>query len=91
MRSSVGADNGRCDSVRPPIRSGDCGVAAPVLVSSIGGMEKVLFDPPLVLDCAMVVGLDRWLRESVQPAAKRGVLIAGVEDHRFVIRMPQRL
>ena len=54
----------------PPIRSGDCGVAAPVLVSSIGGLEKVSFDPPLVLDCAMVVGLDRWLRESVQPAAR---------------------
>jgi hypothetical protein len=33
-------------------------------------MEKVSFDPPLVLDCAMVVGLDRWLTESVQPAAR---------------------
>ncbi len=54
----------------PPIRSGDCGVAAPVLVSSIGRMEKVSFDPPLVLDCTMVVGLNRWLTESVQPAAR---------------------
>ena len=33
-------------------------------------MEKVSFDPPLVLDCAMVVGLNRWLTESVQPAAR---------------------
>ena len=89
MRSSVGADNGRCGAACP-IRSGDCGVAAPVLVSSIGGMEKVSFDPPLVLDCAMVVGLNRWLTESVQPPA-RGVLIASVEGHRFVIRVPQRL
>ncbi len=55
-----------------PIRSGDCGSPAPVLVKSIGGMDKVSFDPPLVLDCAMVVGLDRWLRESVQPAAREG-------------------
>ena len=54
----------------PSIRLGDCGVAAPVLVNSIGGKEKVAFDPPLVLDCAMVVGLDRWLTESVQPAAE---------------------
>lgn len=54
----------------PPIRNGDCGVAAPVLVNSIGGVEKVSLDPPLVLDCAMVVGLNRWLTESVQPAAK---------------------
>ena len=53
-----------------PIRSGDCGSPAPVLVKSIGGMDKVSFDPPLVLDCAMVVGLHRWLAESVQPAAR---------------------
>ena len=53
-----------------PIRSGDCGAPAPVLVKSIGGVEKVSFDPPLVLDCAMVVGLDRWLRGSVQTAAR---------------------
>jgi hypothetical protein len=39
-------------------------------VKSIGGADKVSFDPPLVLDCAMVVGLDRWLKESAQPAAR---------------------
>jgi hypothetical protein len=39
-------------------------------VKSIGKAEKVSFDPPLVLDCAMVVGLDRWLEDSVQPAAR---------------------
>jgi len=53
-----------------PIRSGDCGTPAPVLVKSIGGSHRVSFDPPLVLDCAMVVGLNRWLKDSVQPAAK---------------------
>jgi hypothetical protein len=53
-----------------PIRDGDCGAPAPVLVKSIGKAEKVSFDPPLVLDCAMVVGLDRWLEDSVQPAAR---------------------
>jgi hypothetical protein len=53
-----------------PIKSGDCGTPAPVLVKSIGGPDKVSFDPPLVLDCAMVAGLDRWLRDSVQPAAR---------------------
>jgi hypothetical protein len=54
-----------------PIRSGDCGTAAPVLVKSIGGAHRVSFDPPLILDCAMVAGLDRWLKESVQPAARK--------------------
>jgi hypothetical protein len=53
-----------------PIRSGDCGAPAPVLLKSIGGADKVSFDPPLVLDCAMVVGLDHWLRDSVQTAAR---------------------
>lgn len=53
-----------------PIRDGDCGAPAPVLLKSIGDVDKVSFDPPLVLDCAMVVGLDRWLKDSVQPAAK---------------------
>ena len=53
-----------------PIRNGYCGAPAPVLVKSIGNTERVSFDPPLVLDCAMVVGLDRWLKDSVQPAAR---------------------
>jgi hypothetical protein len=53
-----------------PIRDGDCGAPAPVLVKSIGGADKVSFDPPLVLDCAMVVAIDRWLQDSVQPAAR---------------------
>jgi hypothetical protein len=53
-----------------PIRSGDCGAPAPVLLKSIGGADKVSFDPPLVLNCAMVAGLDRWLRDSLQPAAR---------------------
>lgn len=52
-----------------PIREGDCGTPAPVLLKSIGDKDKVAFDPPLILDCAMVVGLEHWLRETVQPAA----------------------
>jgi len=53
-----------------PIRDGDCGAPAPVLVKSIGNTDSVSFDPPLVLDCAMVGELDRWLKDSVQPAAR---------------------
>jgi hypothetical protein len=52
-----------------PIRDGDCGTPAPVLLKSIGDTKRVSFDPPLVLDCAMVVALDQWLEDSVQPAA----------------------
>ncbi|HKS74632.1 MAG TPA: extensin family protein [Terriglobales bacterium] len=54
-----------------PIRFGQCGTPAPVLVKSIGGgSDTVSFDPPLMLDCSMVSGLARWLKDSVQPAAK---------------------
>jgi hypothetical protein len=56
-----------------PIRDGDCGAPAPVLVKSIGGADKVSFDPPLLLDCAMVVAMDRWLQDSVQPAAREAL------------------
>ena len=56
-----------------PIRDGDCGAPAPVLLKSIGDVDKVSFDPPLVLDCAMVVGLDRWLKDSVQPTAREAL------------------
>ena len=40
-----------------PMRSGDCGTPAPVLVRSIGSKFKVTFDPPLILNCPMVVAL----------------------------------
>jgi len=53
-----------------PIRDEDCGAPAPVLLKSIGAVHKVSFDPPLVLNCSMVLGLDRWLKDSVQPAAR---------------------
>ena len=55
------------------IRDGNCGAPAPVLVKSIGNTESVSFDPPLLLDCAMVVGLHRWLKDSVQPAAREAL------------------
>jgi hypothetical protein len=42
----------------------------PVLLRSIGSKEKVTLDPPLTIDCPMVVALYRWLEESVQPAAQ---------------------
>jgi hypothetical protein len=52
-----------------PIREGNCGTPAAVLLQSLGDKEKVTFDPPLLLNCPMVVALGHWL-ESAQPAAK---------------------
>jgi hypothetical protein len=53
----------------PPLRDGECGTPTPVLLKSLS-QDKVAFDPPLVVNCPMVVALHRWLREAVQPAAK---------------------
>lgn len=53
-----------------PIRNGACGAPAPVLLRSIGGKDKVVVDPPLLINCPMIVALDRWLEKIVQPAAK---------------------
>ena len=51
-----------------PTRDGDCGAPAPVLLRSLG-KEKVAIDPPLLLNCPMIVALDRWLETTVQTAA----------------------
>jgi hypothetical protein len=52
-----------------PIRNASCGTPAPVLLRSIGAKEKVIVDPPLLINCPMVVALNRWLEKTVQPAA----------------------
>jgi hypothetical protein len=52
-----------------PIRNGSCGTPAPVLLRSLGANEKVIVDPPLLINCPMVVALNRWLEKTVQPAA----------------------
>jgi hypothetical protein len=53
-----------------PIRYNDCGTPAPVLLRSVGPEDKVAVDPPMLLNCAMVVALSRWLDKVVQPAAR---------------------
>jgi len=53
-----------------PVRDGQCGTPAPVLMSSVGSHDKVVFDPALVMNCPMVIELHRWLKDVVQPAAK---------------------
>jgi hypothetical protein len=51
-----------------PIRDRACGTAAPVFLLSLGREVRVAIDPPLLLNCPMVVALDRWM-ERVQAAA----------------------
>jgi hypothetical protein len=54
----------------PPAREGICGAPAPRELKSLG-VNKVRVEPPATLDCKMIAGLDRWLSDSLQPAAQK--------------------
>jgi hypothetical protein len=55
----------------PPIRRGICGTPAPILVKSIGSDPKVTISPPATINCKLAVALNDWLKEKVQPEAKK--------------------
>lgn len=55
----------------PPIKEGICGTPAPVLLRAVGTDPKVVINPPATLSCPMAVVLGEWLRETVQPEAKK--------------------
>lgn len=54
-----------------PFRKGDCGTMAPVRLISIGKNPEVSLSPPAVITCDMVVALTKWMKEEVQPLARR--------------------
>jgi hypothetical protein len=54
-----------------PFRKGDCGAMAPVRLISIGKNPEVSLSPPPVVTCDLVVGLTKWVKQDVQPLARR--------------------
>lgn len=54
----------------PPIKKGECGTPAPVRVIQIGKIP-VTFKPAPILNCAMVGALAKWLKEGIQPLARK--------------------
>ena len=54
-----------------PITAGDCGAPATIEVVSIGRKPEVAFSPPITITCELAVGLHRWLKDDVQPLARR--------------------
>jgi hypothetical protein len=57
--------------VLPPIKEGICGTPAPVLLRSVGTDPKITINPPATLSCPMADVLGEWLRDTVQPEAKK--------------------
>lgn len=57
--------------IAPPVRQEQCGAPAPVMLKRMGsGATRVDFQPPPMLNCAMVVSLHTWIEKTLQPAAQ---------------------
>ncbi len=56
-----------------PIKKGECGLPAPVRLKSLGSDKKFVFDPPVDINCPMVVALDKWIKSTLQPKAVAGL------------------
>lgn len=54
----------------PPVREGICGAPAPRLLKSIGE-SKVKVEPAASLNCQMIAGLNSWVTDKLEPAAKK--------------------
>jgi hypothetical protein len=57
--------------IAEPVRQERCGAPAPVVLKRIGsGATRVEFQPPPMLNCAMVASLNTWIEKTLQPAAQ---------------------
>jgi len=72
-----------------PIKEGICGTPAPVLLRSVGTDPKVIISPPATLNCPMADVLGEWMRDTVQPEAKKlfnSVVVKIVNASAYVCR-----
>jgi hypothetical protein len=53
--------------VSKPIRNGQCGTPAPVLLQRVAGVEM---SPPALVNCRLAAKLHQWTTEKVQPIAQ---------------------
>jgi hypothetical protein len=54
-----------------PVKDGACGAAAPVTLLRLGKSPEVVLSPPAMVSCDMVAQLDKWIRNDVQPLARK--------------------
>lgn len=80
-----------------PMRKGQCGAAAPVLLRSIGNAGKIILDPAPKMNCQLAAALARWVETVLQPAARevmgsRVTHIMGASSYacRNVYNLPNR-
>jgi hypothetical protein len=56
--------------VDTPMRHGQCGTSAPLLLHSVGEAETVVFDPAPEMNCRLAASVARWVDTVLQPLAK---------------------
>lgn len=56
--------------VSQPLRHGQCGAPALVLVKRVGASVPVEINPPALVNCRMAAKLHEWVETVVQPAAR---------------------
>jgi hypothetical protein len=54
-----------------PIKEGACGAPAPIRLTYVNDIPRVEVRPGATMTCPLADALDRWLREVVQPRAKK--------------------
>ena len=54
-----------------PIKDGECGAPAPVRLISIGRNPEVALSPPVTVNCDLVATLASWVKEDLQPLARK--------------------
>ena len=57
-------------TLEEPMKHGQCGTPAPLLLHSIGEASKVVFDPAPEMNCRLAAGLARWVDTVLQPTAR---------------------
>ncbi len=54
-----------------PIKQGVCGTPAPIQLISVGRNPEVALSPPAIVTCEMAEALYNWMKDDVQPLAKK--------------------
>jgi hypothetical protein len=57
-------------ALEEPIKRGQCGTPAPLLLRSAGAVAKVKLDPAPMMNCRLAAQLTRWVDTVLQPAAR---------------------
>jgi hypothetical protein len=57
--------------LQEPMKHGQCGTPAPLVLHSIGTAEKVEFSPAPTMNCRLAASLAEWVEKVLQPAAQK--------------------